>query len=197
MTRIILVRHGETAWTLEGRYQGRTDTLLTSKGKTQASKLARFFKNEKIDCFYSSRRSRAYETARAIAKFHGKEVRQKGYLDEMSFGAWEGKTFRDLIRERDPIYRAWCRGRLLTPRGGESISHFTKRIRAALEEFRKKHPGKTVLAVTHGGVIRMALTLALGLSLKKFWAFAVSTASFTVLEFEGGYLNVKCVNHLP
>ncbi len=197
MTRIILVRHGETSWTREARYQGHTNTPLTALGKKQAVCLARFFKKEKIDDFYSSDLGRAFETARLIAKPHGKPVRRDDRLKEMSFGLWEGQTFRELDRSGDPVYRRWCRGKTLTPNGGEPVSHFQKRVKAALWELPRKHPGKTVLVVTHGGVIRVALALALNLSRKHWWSFEVHTGSFTVLEFERGNVSVKCVNHLP
>src|SRR3989338_4315254 len=97
-TRLILVRHGETVWTGEHRYQGVTDTALTTKGKRQARALAALLRRQQVDVLITSSLRRAKETGKVISQAIHRRPRNIAQLDEISFGCWEGKTSEELLR---------------------------------------------------------------------------------------------------
>ena len=109
MIRIILLRHGETTWNIEGRYQGQEDTPLSERGWEQGRKAALALKDVPIDRAISSPLSRSYETCRLAADFHHLPVMKDERLTEISHGLWEG-IHADEIEARYPA-RTWCRCR--------------------------------------------------------------------------------------
>jgi len=92
VTKIILVRHGQTLWNNIGKYQGHTDVPLSKTGIEQASKVAKRLKNDKITAIYSSDLKRAKQTAEIIALEHNLPVITNTRFREINFGVWEGKT---------------------------------------------------------------------------------------------------------
>ena len=121
MTTVVLIRHGETFWTHQRRFQGLTDTALTPKGKRQARAAARIVKSLGIDVLYTSTLKRAIQTGLPIQRLTRKQIRKDNRINELSFGTWEGKTADELIRAKDPIYRKWIRGNVVAPPKGESL----------------------------------------------------------------------------
>jgi broad specificity phosphatase PhoE len=155
MTRVLLIRHGETAWNRERRWQGQADVPLTAEGREQARRLARFLRGESsVDHLYTSDLVRAAETARTLAEALGVEPSIDPAWREMDVGAWSGLTRDDIrVRFRDEWERL-AAGEDLPRGGGETFGDFTARVVAAIERLRDAHPGETVAVVTHGGVIR-------------------------------------------
>ena len=94
--RLILVRHGSTAWNEEGKYQGTIDIPLSDRGRQEAEMVAERLRDEKIDAVYSSNLRRARETAEIIARPHGLPVQVIEELGEMNFGDWEGMTAQEI-----------------------------------------------------------------------------------------------------
>ncbi|MDR1702565.1 MAG: histidine phosphatase family protein, partial [Sporomusaceae bacterium] len=96
MTKIILVRHGQTSWNLEKKYQGQSDIELSPLGILQAEKVGERLSSEKIDAVYASDLSRAFKTAAYIAIKHNLPVKTVPQLREIRFGLWEGLTFTEI-----------------------------------------------------------------------------------------------------
>ena len=151
MTRILLVRHGETDWNLDRRLQGHSDRPLNDTGREQARALADELADTPLDAVYSSDLSRARETAQVVAETHGLEVTALPDLRERHFGSWEGLS-DDEIQQRFPAEIA--NGTL---GDGETRDEMDRRVLAALEEIARKHPDGTVLVVSHGGPLRAVL----------------------------------------
>jgi len=183
--RLILVRHGETVWNAEGRYQGATDLPLSAQGKAQAQCLADRLALESIDLVYSSDLKRARQTASAIAACLGLQVHREPRLREMAFGDWEGLTYSE-IRERHPQALArWEDDPVGTaPPGGESLSQLVARIKDLLDDLRGLGLGEagTALLVSHGGPLRVFLGLALGLAPGDYWRFRLDPGSISDLH---------------
>jgi broad specificity phosphatase PhoE len=159
VTRLLLVRHGETGWNLDSRFQGHADPPLNETGRTQARKLAAALANRSFAAVYTSPLRRAFETAEIVAAPHGlRPVAVKG-LREVDVGAWQGLT-RDEVERRFPEqFRRW----LAFGEGwddGESYEEMGRRVIASLFELARLHEGETVLGVTHGGPIRAAIARA-------------------------------------
>ena len=105
--QVILVRHGETDWNLAGRFQGHADPGLNAKGKSQAMGVAELLASEEVDVIFTSDLARAVETGRHIGAVHGVPLNMEPLLREISFGAWEGLTFRELQAEYPEVLREW------------------------------------------------------------------------------------------
>ena len=195
MVRLILARHGETAWNAQKRYQGQADVELSETGRRQAASLARRLAQEEIHAIAASDLQRAWETAQAIAAPHGLSVRAEPRLREINFGDWEGLTYGE-IQKRDPqALAAWEADPFhVPPPGGETLAQVAARVQSALDDVTRSHQDQTVLLVAHGGPLRILLCLALGLAPRTQWQFRLDTAAISELEiYDGGailnYLN--------
>lgn len=183
-TRIILVRHGETTWNKEGRYQGQVDTPLSELGLTQGAKLAAALSTIKIDKFYSSHLFRAKETARLCATFHNQNVILDERLQEISHGKWEGLLSDDVAQTYPQELKDWQNNpaKVVMPEG-ESLDMVAIRSMVALEEIAQTNLGKTVLVAAHDAVNKVVICHALGIDLNKFWQIKQDNTCINVLEF--------------
>ena len=179
MTSIILCRHGETDWNTQGRYQGRTDVPLNARGREQARALAFRLSDERVDVVYSSTLERAYDTALAIAKMHGLEVRRDPRLDEIDQGSWEGLR-RDEIALRHPNeLAAWQHHPIdLRLPGGETLEEVRLRVRSALDDMMLLHEGKVICLVAHSVSMAIVKHELQGLSLREALASLPANASW-------------------
>ena len=153
-TRLIAVRHGETAWNVDTRIQGQIDIGLNATGLWQAQRAGQALADEDIGVVYASDLSRAWQTAEEIARPHGLAVQPEPRLRERAFGHFEGLSFAEieatlpvqakLWRERDPEFE---------PDGGESLLVFRDRVTGVASELAARHPGELVVLVAHGGVM--------------------------------------------
>ena len=186
MIRLLLIRHGTTAWNQEGRYQGQSDLPLDETGAQQALALGHRLARQEIDAIYASDLVRASQTASAIAEPHSLAVRPEPRLREIDFGAWDGLTHREIAQHYPQELTAWGDDPLNTaPHGGESLGQVTARVRAALDHICLLHPDQTVAIVAHGGSLQVLLCLALGLTPNARWQFRVSPASLSELHLDG------------
>ncbi len=172
-TRIIAIRHGETAWNVDTRIQGHLDIPLNDTGRRQAERLSRVLREEPITAVYASDLTRAWETAQLVARPLGLEVQAEQGLRERSFGSFEGKTFAEIEgllpeqaqrwRTRDPVF---------SPDGGESLLTLQQRVVATAERLAARHPGELIALVGHGGVMDVLYRAATRLELQapRTWA---------------------------
>jgi glucosyl-3-phosphoglycerate phosphatase len=162
VTTLLLVRHGETDWNREGRWQGGSDTQLNALGREQAAALAETLDGT-IDAIYSSDLWRARETAEILAAKLGLEVQLDERLRERSFGSWEGFTTPEIEERFAEAHRLWRLGEGPGSEDAEPFETFSDRIAAFLDELLERHPDEEVLVVSHGGSIRVIHALAQGL----------------------------------
>lgn len=195
MLRLILARHGQTDWNAQHRYQGETDVPLNKTGQQQAAALARCLTDTDIDAIYTSNLQRAANTARAIAEPHNQRVILEPRLREMSFGTWRGLTF-DEIQERDADrLSTWLANPMqVAPPDGETLAQVTARVQSALDDTLHTHPQGIVLWVAHGGVLRVLISLAMGLEPQGHWRFRIRVASLAELWFYDGGVTLTRLN---
>jgi probable phosphoglycerate mutase len=162
VTTLLLVRHGETDWNRDGRWQGHSDTQLNDAGRAQARRVASELGD--VDVIYSSDLARARETADIIAAQLGDlEVNVDSRLRERSFGAWEGRTGPEIEADFAEQHARWRAGDGAGADDAEAFEAFGDRVRDFLEDVLARHPGETVLVVAHGGPIRVIHAVASGL----------------------------------
>ena len=161
MTKLLLVRHGETDWNRDGRWQGGSDTRLNDVGREQARALAQQLDGE-IDVLYSSDLARARETAEIVAAKLGLEVRLDPRLRERGFGSWEGLTTTEIEERFADAHRRWLAGEGAGADDAEAFEDFSARVEDFLSDVLRLHPGEEVLVVSHGGSIRVIHALAAG-----------------------------------
>lgn len=171
---VYLLRHGKTAWNLEGRYQGSSDIPLCEAGKRELSPAD--FSPERV---YVSPMKRAAETAQLL--FPGVQTIAVPGLEEMDFGAFEGKSFRDLADDR--AYRAWVEGNCTAPcPGGEGREDFSQRVCAAFERLMAREREQLVI-VAHGGT-QMAILERYGRPHRDYFAWQSLNGGGFLLEAE-------------
>lgn len=188
-TRVIAVRHGETAWNVETRIQGQLDIGLNDKGRWQAQRVARALAAEGLDVIYASDLARAHDTALAIGSAARLPVRAHPGLRERAFGVFEGQTWAAIEthwpehsarwRARDPHYG---------PEGGETLRAFYDRVVTAAAELAARHPGQTVALVAHGGVMDCLYRAAVRVALEAPRSWQLGNAAVNRLLYtDGGF----------
>lgn len=193
MTKILVIRHGESQANLEKCFAGHTDTPLSEKGHIQAEKTAEFVTgNYKVDKVYSSDLQRAYNTALPIAEKLGLEIEKDTNLREIFAGEWEEIPFADMPVKYPKECEIWLSdiGNATCP-AGESVAEVQKRAGDALLKIAKENDGKTVVVATHATVVRALYCLYENVSADEMknvpW---VSNASVTEILFENGNFKV-------
>ena len=168
-TRILAIRHGETAWNVDTRLQGHLDIPLNDVGMRQAQHLAQSLaQGETIDAIYASDLSRAQNTAEAIAQRVGQTVSTHAGLRERHFGAFQGRTFAEIEVELPEHAWHWRKRTpdWTPPEGGESLLDLRERIVNTVDELAARHPGQHIVMVAHGGVLDILYRAATRLDLQ-------------------------------
>jgi len=184
---LLLVRHGETAWNRDGRYQGRTDIPLSPDGEDQVARLAQRLADVPIDVAIASPLSRATRTAQAICgRRAGLALELDDRLVEISHGKWEGLLASDVQRDHAEMFGTWRSkpGRDV-PAGpeAETLGDVEVRAWAVVEQlFARLGPSSTGLIVAHDAVNRVILCRVLGLPLERVWKFRQAPAALNVLS---------------
>ena len=167
MTELIFLRHGETDWNRQPRFQGQIDVTLNAMGELQAARLAaRLGAEPPVDLFFSSDLLRARQTAAPLASAWQRTVQTLPALREQSFGVLEGLDVPTIKVQHPELWRHWLEhaADYALP-GGESLRHFHQRVMAAVGELAEAHPGRRLAVMTHGGVLDMLWRSAHGLPL--------------------------------
>lgn len=181
-TRIIAVRHGETAWNVDTRIQGHLDIALNDTGHWQARQVARALADEPLAAVYTSDLQRAHATAQAIAHASGAPLVAEPGLRERSFGELEGRTFAEIEAELPEQARRWRqRDPHFAPTGGETLVQLRERIAATTHRLAAQHTEQLIVLVAHGGVLDMLYRLATGLDLQAPRTWLVTNASINRL----------------
>ncbi|GAB3772579.1 histidine phosphatase family protein [Ramlibacter monticola] len=163
-TRIIAVRHGETAWNVDARIQGQLDIALNDTGRWQARRVGQALCGEDLTAIYSSDLGRAHETAQAIGEAARIPVIAHAGLRERHFGMFEGKTFEEIQRNWPEHALNW-RKRIpewAPPEGGESLLQLRERVGHTVNDLASRHSGEQIAIVAHGGVLDTLYRIATG-----------------------------------
>lgn len=197
VTRVYLIRHGETEDADGRRYKGHIDVPLSEMGIVQIKRLSKYISRDTVlTAVYTSDLSRAVTSAEIVAEPHGiKPVSVKG-IKERNFGVWEGMSF-DEIREIWPeAFNAWAENPLeFSPMEGESTGEVRERAVKAFNEIVARHNGSTIAIMAHGGINRVLICELLGIPLENIFRIEQDFAALNVIEL-WDYPVVKHMNYV-
>ena len=185
MTKLILIRHGESVFNLKKRYTGQLDVPLTEKGIEQAKITAEYIlKNYKIDAVYSSDLSRAVETARPVAVALGLDIKTDRRLREINAGKWQGLLFAAVKEKYKEEYEFYVRNPMIaTTPNGEGKLDVLERAYAAILDIAAENNGKTVLVSFHNGPLKFLQIPMLGIGFDDIKS--LPNNSITEVDVEG------------
>ncbi|OLT42507.1 bifunctional RNase H/acid phosphatase [Saccharomonospora sp. CUA-673] len=201
-TRLLLVRHGQTAMSVERRYSGAGDVPLTETGQWQAQAVAKRLAEldgvrDADPVVVTSPLTRAAQTAQAVGDALGARVDTVQPLRETDFGEWEGLTFAE-ASQRDPeVHGRWMRATSVSPPGGENFDEVYRRVRQAQEQLFERYAGRTIVVVSHVTPIKMLLRLALDAGPSLLFRLHLDPASLSIADFyPDGNASVRLVNDI-
>ena len=186
MTRIVLVRHGQTVWNQEHRFRGQADVELDEFGLKQAEATGRYVAARwPVVAVYASPLQRTMRTAEAVATAQGLTAAPLDGLLDINFGEWQGQLGEKVAQRYPELFRAWEEApHTVRLPGGERLDDVRSRVVAALDEVITRHPGQTVALVSHTVVNRVLLCAVLGLGNEHFWRIRQETCAVNVFDAE-------------
>jgi probable phosphoglycerate mutase len=192
LTELLFIRHGETDWNRQQRFQGQIDMPLNATGQAQAVRVAARLAADRHDALFSSDLLRARETAAPLgAAWHLAPVALAGFR-EQSFGVLEGLDAPTIQARHPDLWQRWLEHRAdYALPGGESLRQFHARVMAAVRELAASHAGTRLAVVTHGGVLDMLWRSAYGLPLDGMRACEIPNTGLNRLRWAAGGLQVE------
>jgi broad specificity phosphatase PhoE len=181
--RLWLIRHAQSAWNASGRWQGQADPPLSEVGRHQSALLAERLAKLAPAALYVSDLQRAQETAAPLAEAFNLLPILRTDLREVDIGGWSGKTFDEILAAFPDEVAAWSAGEDIARGGGERFADLTRRAVAFLDELADRHDGDDVVAVTHGGWIRAAISHVLDLRHNHPGLGGTANTGITILRY--------------
>jgi len=182
MTRLILIRHGQTEYNVQAKYCGFSNPPINNKGIWQSERLAVLLEDANIDKIFSSDLLRAYETAKII--FKDRPVEKTKKFREMNFGIFEGLHYEKIMKLYPGFYTNWIADPLkVKVPGGEGLEDLSKRVEQKLLSIFSQHKNKTIAVVTHGGPIKVILCRLPKFGFKKFWEIRQDNGALNIIDF--------------
>ena len=195
--KLFLIRHGQTSWNVEGRYQGNHDIKLNAAGIKQAKLAAKYLSRVCFSSIYCSPLARALETARIINGRRGLEIQERKQLREMNFGKWEGLKFSEINSTYHIDYQKWLKDPYINrPTGGENFGELTKRAVPEMEDIvAENKDGSSVAVVTHGGVILSLLVYWLQIPLARWKSILQRQGAINIAVIDKGFPYISAINY--
>ena len=195
MTKVYLVRHGQTAWNVGEIFRGRADIPLDDVGRNEAMLAGEALKDAAIHVVYSSPLSRSMETARSIAKFHNLTVTPLEAITDISYGEWEGQSNEHVKAKYPDLYRLWHEEphKVHFPRG-ESLEEVRARTMSAVNDLAAKHKNENIVLVAHRVPNKVICCALIGLDNSHFWRIQQDTASTNLFTYKDGEWIISYLN---
>jgi len=195
MTKIYLVRHGQTEWNEKLTFRGRRDIPLNEAGHREAKAIFDALKDKNIKAIYTSPLRRSIETAQPIAKFFQLEIVPIQGLIDISYGEWEGLTFNEVKKRYGDQYTKWGkRPELIRFPHGETLDEAKERSFRAFKGIVKKNPDKSILIIPHRVINKILLCAILGLSNSHFWEIKQDTGCINLIEYSNERFTLSLMN---
>ena len=195
MSRVCLVRHGQTAWNVGEIFRGRADIPLDETGKREVPLAGETLRDETLHAVYSSPLSRSMETAENIAKFHDVSVTPLDAIIDISYGEWEGLGNQEVQQKYPDLHALWLTEphKVLFP-GGESLDEVRSRTMTALEDLLAEHQDENFTLVAHRVPNKVICCALLGLDNSHFWRIQQDTASTNLFVYRNEQWIISYLN---
>ncbi|MBW1981912.1 MAG: histidine phosphatase family protein [Deltaproteobacteria bacterium] len=195
MTKLYLVRHGQTAWNKEEIFRGRADIPLDDTGKKEVHLAGEALKDEALHAVYSSPLSRSMETAENIAKFHDLSVTPLEAIIDISYGQWEGVSNQEVQKKYPDLYKMWLEEphKVRFP-GGESLDEVRSRTMKAIEELLARHAEENIVLVAHRVPNKVICCALIGIDNSNFWRIQQDTACTNLFIFKNNQWIISFLN---
>jgi broad specificity phosphatase PhoE len=195
MTKVYVVRHGQTAWNLEEVFRGRMDIPLDETGKKEVHLAGEALKDETLHAIYSSPLSRSMETAENIAKFQDISVTPLESIIDISYGEWEGVSLVEVRKKYPDLYDLWLKEpHNITFPGGESLEQVRVRTRNAIDDLLEKHKNENIALVAHRVPNKVICCNLIGIDNSNFWRIQQDTASTNLFVYKDGQWIISYLN---
>jgi broad specificity phosphatase PhoE len=184
MTKVYLVRHGQTEWNKELKFRGRSDIPLNEEGRREAAAIADALKEKDIRAIYTSPLRRSIETAQPVADFFHLEIVTVRELIDICYGDWEGLAYDEVKRRYADTYNMWeqCPDMVQFP-NGETLDEVGERSFFAFKGIVKKNPGRSILIIPHRVINKVLLCALLDLNNSQFWKVKQDTGCINLIEY--------------
>jgi broad specificity phosphatase PhoE len=195
MTKLYLVRHGQTAWNVGEIFRGRADIPLDETGRREAELAGEALREQAIHAVYGSPLSRSFETAQYIAKLHNLQVEPLEAIIDISYGDWEGLS-NEQVRESYPeLHKLWHEHpqKVRFPRG-ESLDEVRTRTMTAMSRLMVKHKDQTIVLVAHRVPNKVICCALIGLDNSHFWRIQQDTACTNLFIHKNGQWIITFLN---
>jgi broad specificity phosphatase PhoE len=198
VTTVLLLRHGHTQATEQGKLYTDPTAELTEAGKLQAEALGRWLKKQSAELLLSSSSRRVLTTAEIVGECIGMPPVVVAGLDEWDVGEWEGRAYIDIKAEEPELYKAWINDPILNkPPGGESIADVSVRTKTKIDNIIASNSGKKIALVTHAGIIRSAIVGALEMKINNFWRVVIPVGSATRIDYSASFAALQYMSLKP
>jgi len=195
MTRIILVRHGQTPWNKDKIFRGTVDIPLNDQGREEARLAGEWLKNETLHAAYTSPLSRSRDTAEAIARHHGLQVTVLPGLGDICYGDWQGLPLAEVKVKYADLYRQWeTAPHTVRFPNGETLDEVRDRALAAVAEVVRRHPDQVVLLSAHRAVNKVLIAAFIGLDNSHFWRIGQDTTAINRFDYVNGIWHIITIN---
>jgi len=184
IARIYLIRHGETASNVGGRFRGRANIPLSENGLIQAKSLANELRDVELSAIYSGPLSRAMETAKILAHGRNTEVIRRAEFQNIDLGKWTDRPKNEIAEEYPQMWQQWITEpeNLVLP-GGECVIDVRDRAFTGIMRLVGDHPDGSFAIVSHRAVLKPLIAAALGIEKPFFWKIHLDTAGYSLLEY--------------
>ena len=195
--KLFLIRHGQTRWNVEGRYQGDRDIELNQVGIKQAKFAAKYLSRVEFANIYSSPLKRALYTAEILKGRKDLKIKVRDDLKEMNFGRWEGLKFLEINEQYHQDYQDWLEDPYNNrPTGGENFKEITARTTAEIDRIVSENAdGSSVAVVAHGGVILSLLVYWLQIPLSRWKSIIQRQGAINIAVIDKGYPYISAINY--
>lgn len=195
MTRILLVRHGRTAWNKEEIFRGTEDIPLDDQGRREAACARDHLKGYAIHAALTSPLTRAVETAEIILEPHGVRAEIHQGLSDLNYGDWQGVSHEEVKRRYPELYRQWKKApHTVAFPNGESLGAVRDRALRVAQEVVERYPDKVVLLAAHRVVNKVLIAALLGIDNSHFWEIGQDTAAINIFDYSEGSWICRLLN---
>ena len=183
MTKLYLIRHGQSEWNILSKVQGLKDANLTNIGREQARKLGKRLIDENIDIIFSSDLSRALETAEIISSLINKPVVESKEIQEINFGPWEGLTLAEIQKKYKEEYLIWMKKPdKFKLEGAETLDNLKNRVMKYVEKVLIENKDKNIAIVSHNATLKIIILNLLGMGNAFYKNISLNNVSLSIIE---------------